>query len=66
VLHHATPPSIRFGAEDGGEMGAYHDRRYALAVEAVRTKLEDFLPLGLQAVLIPDPRLLVAPPEPQS
>jgi len=66
VLHPATPRSIRFGAEDGGEMGAYHDRRYALAVEAVRTKLEDFLPLGLQAVLIPDLRLLAAPPKPQS
>lgn len=66
VLHPATPRSIRFGAEDGGEMGAYHDRRYALAVEAVRTKLEDFLPLGLQAVLIPDPRLLTAPPGLQS
>lgn len=62
VLHPASPSSIRFGAEDGGEMGAYHDWRLALALEAVRVKLEDFLPLGLQAVLIPDPRLLVKPP----
>lgn len=62
VLHPAAPASIRFGAEDGGEMGAYHDWRLALALEAVRVKLEDFLPLGLQAVLIPDPRLLVKPP----
>ena len=62
VLHPACPRSVRFGAEDGGEMGAFHDRRYALALEAVRAKLEDFLPMGLEAVLIPDPRLLVAPP----
>lgn len=62
VLHPAAPASIRFGAEDGGEMGAYHDWRLALALDAVRAKLEDFLPLGLQAVLIPDPRLLVKPP----
>ena len=62
VLHPATPESIRFGAEDGGEMGAYHHRRYALQDAAVREKLRDFLPLGLEAALIPDPRLLASPP----
>ena len=36
VLHPACPRSVRSGAEDGGEMGCYHDRRYALAVEAAR------------------------------
>ena len=63
VLHPEAPRSIRFGAEDGGEMGTYHGRRYSSAAEAVRSKLEDYLPVGLQAVLIPDPRLLSAPPE---
>ena len=63
VLHPSAPATVRLGAEDGGEMGAYHGRRYSLAAEAVRLKLEDFLPLGLEAVLIPDPRLLVAPPQ---
>jgi hypothetical protein len=62
VLHPACPRAIRSGAEDGGEMGAFHDRRYALALEAVGTKLQDFLPLGLEAVLIPDPRLHGVPP----
>lgn len=62
VLHPACPRSIRSGAEDGGEMGAFHDRRYSLALDAVSTKLQDFLPLGFDAVLIPDPRLHGVPP----
>jgi hypothetical protein len=62
VLHPACPRAIRSGAEDGGEMGAFHDRRYSLALEAVSTKLQDFLPLGLDAVLIPDSRLHGVPP----
>jgi len=62
VLHPATPDAIRFGAEDGGEMGADHHRATCLAHAAVLTKLEEFLPLGIEAVLVPDPRLLVAPP----
>jgi hypothetical protein len=61
VLHPATAGAIRCGAEDGGEMGAFHARRYTLREAAVLEKLKDFLPLGLEAVLIPDPRLLVAP-----
>jgi hypothetical protein len=61
VLHPEAHRSIRLGAEDGGEMGAYHGRRYSLAAEAVRQKLEDYLPVGLDAVLIPDPLLLVPP-----
>ncbi len=61
-LHPATPDSICFGAEDGGEMGADHHRRLSLARAAVSAKLEEFLPVGMEAVLIPDQRLLVAPP----
>jgi hypothetical protein len=62
VLHPATPDAIQFGAEDGGEMGADHHRATCLAHAAVLTKLEEFLPLGIEAVLVPDPRLLVEPP----
>ncbi len=58
VLHPATPESICFGAEDGGEVGAYHARRHCLTAEAVLTKLADFLPLGIEAVIVPDRRLL--------
>lgn len=57
VLHPATPEAIRFGAEDHGEMGAYHSRHYCLLHAAMLDKLRDFLPLGVEAVLIPDPRL---------
>jgi len=66
VLHPATPESICFGAEDGGEMGAYHERRYCLQGAAVLDKLEDFLPVGIAAVLVPDPRLLTPPPTPKA
>lgn len=62
VLHPATAATVRFGAEDGGEMGAYHGRRYSLQAAAVLDKLTDFLPVGIEAVLIPDTRLLEAPP----
>jgi len=62
VLHPATPDSIRAGAEDLGEMGAYHHAAHGLAEEATRDKLADFLPVGQEAVLIPDPRLHAAPP----
>ncbi|MDQ6966343.1 MAG: hypothetical protein Q9M23_05420, partial [Mariprofundaceae bacterium] len=57
VLHPATPEAIRSGAEDGGEMGAYHHRLYCLGQEAVIDKLKDYLPLGIEPVLIPDVRL---------
>lgn len=61
VLHPATPKAVRFGAEDGGEMGAYHDLFYSLAQQAVIDKLQEFLPVGLEAGWIPDERLLAAP-----
>jgi hypothetical protein len=64
VLHPATPEAIRFGAEDGGEMGAHHSWHYSLLLAAVQDKLKDFLPVGIEAVLVPDLRLhrLPAPP----
>jgi hypothetical protein len=61
VLHPATPAVIRHGAEDGGEMGAYHRDYLSLLAEAVVDKLRDYLPVGLQAVVIPDTRLLDMP-----
>jgi hypothetical protein len=57
VLHPATPQSIGNGAEDGGEMGAFHHRAYVLAWEAVGRKLLDYLPVGMSAALIPDETL---------
>jgi len=61
VLHPATSEAIRFGAEDGGEMGVCHRWRYSLLMAAVLDKLKDFLPLGVEVVLTPDSRLLQLP-----
>ncbi len=61
VLHPAAPAAIRFGAEDGGEMGAYHAWRYCLLMAAVLDKLKDFLPVGMEAVIVPDQRLTSLP-----
>jgi len=63
VLAPLTPRAVRFGAEDGGEMGAYHHRHYALKEQAMLTKIGEFLPVGIEPVLIEDERLLHVPPE---
>lgn len=62
VLHPDCPESIRFGAEDGGEMGAFHHRAYSLSEAAILEKLADALPIGNKPVLIPDPMLYFSPP----
>lgn len=62
VLHPATPASITGGAEDGGEMGAGHAFAHARQRSALADKLADHLPVGLEAVLVGDPRLNVLPP----
>ena len=62
ALHPAAPASILAGAQDGGELGAYHHQHLCLRREAVLDKLREFLPFGMEAVLIPDARLSCAPP----
>ena len=61
VLHPASHPKVLGGAEDGGELGAYHHQFHHLAYQAVLLKLQDFLPVGLEPALTYDPRLLVGP-----
>ncbi len=63
VLNPSAPDAIRFGAEDGGEMGVYHHKYYNLKAEAVLDKMREFLPVGIEPVLIQDTRLLHIPPE---
>jgi hypothetical protein len=65
VLHPAADERLRFGAEDGGEMGACHLLAYTLRERAVLEKLKDFLPVGIEAVLAPDASLVCAPPQPR-
>ena len=62
VLHPDTSAALRFGAEDGGEMGAYHALAYTLREQAVIAKLQDALPLDMEAVLATDASLGTAPP----
>ncbi len=61
VLHPAADESLRHGADDNGEMGAYHMLRLALLPESVVDKLADFLPVGYEAVPIPDFTMLAMP-----
>lgn len=63
VLHPDCHPAIQSGAEDGGEMGACHDYRHVLRRRAVLDKLQEFLPVGMEAVLIADDTLACLPPE---
>lgn len=53
VLHPVTDDSVRLGAEDGGELGAYHHRRFVLREVAAIDKLRDFLPVTQEPVLVP-------------
>ncbi len=57
VLHPSASDALCFGAEDGGEMGAFHDRYFCLKNQAVLTKLSDHLPMGIKPVLIFDKQL---------
>ena len=63
VLHPATVAEIANGAEDGGEMGAFHHRYLVASQQAVVTKLKDFLPTGVTPVVIPDSSLYQLPGE---
>ena len=64
VLSPFTAEAIRFGAEDGGEMGVTHGEYYSLKAAAVLEKLAEFLPVGITPTLIFDSRLWRQPPEP--
>jgi hypothetical protein len=62
VLLPLSGPAIEAGAEDGGELGAYHHRGHAVHARAVLDKLRDYLPVGQIAVVIPDRKLSFPPP----
>lgn len=63
VLRPEASAALLAGAEDGTEMGAYHDWRYAALRGALRSKLADFLPMGIRPVIAWDERLLCTPPD---
>ena len=57
VLDLTTSKAIGEGAEDEGEMGAYHHLYHFAQLRALRLKLRDFLPLGQEISLRYDPHL---------
>jgi len=63
VLHPDCAEVFQSGAEDGGELGACHDYRHVLRRKAVIEKLQEFLPVGMEAVLVADPSLACSPPK---
>jgi hypothetical protein len=62
VLAQNCSAALLEGAEDGGEMGVFHDWRFAAQTRALKLKLSDFLPMGMQPVTIWDARLRCVPP----
>jgi len=62
VLLPLSGDALAEGAEDRGEVGAYHHRRYSLRARAVVDKLDDYLPLGQVPVIVPDSKLNCPPP----
>jgi Phage tail protein (Tail_P2_I) len=65
VLHPQAHERLQSGAEDGGEMGGCHELRHVLRRRAVQDKLHEFLPVGIEAVLVFDRTLACAPPRPE-
>ena len=57
VLDLTTSTAIREGAEDEGEMGAYHHLFHSAQLRALRLKLADFLPMGQEIAARYDRRL---------
>jgi phage tail-like protein len=48
-LHLACPANIRRGANDGGELGVFHDLHHPQAIDNLAPTLGEYLPLGLEA-----------------
>ncbi|MFT6925784.1 MAG: hypothetical protein ACJAZP_001373 [Psychromonas sp.] len=63
VLHPACDQKLQNAAQDGTEIGAYHHLYLIAAQQAVLKKMQDFLPVGIKALLIPDHSLLQLPNE---
>ena len=62
VLSDRTAPGIAGGAEDGGEMGVYHNDWHLARLKAAVTKAGQYLPVGQRVFGHYDTRLLAALP----
>lgn len=47
------PDEIRTGADDGSELGAFHDLYLPQRMTALRTRVAEYVPAGLDAAVIP-------------
>ena len=61
VLDLSSSLSIREGAEDDGEMGAYHHRHHAAEIRALLRKLAGFAPFGQEIAIRYDPHMTRPP-----
>ena len=66
VLLADTPDEIKFGAENGGEMGVYNAWQYSAQDQALARKLRDYLPVGIEPVIVRDATLNCKPPQPKT
>ena len=51
-LQHSSPPEIARGADDGSEMGVFHDLQQPQRETNLRVRLEEYLRFGLEAGII--------------
>lgn len=61
VLNLTTSDAVLSGAEDEGEMGAYHHMFHAARIRALQLKLTDYLPFGQEIAVRYDPHLFRPP-----
>jgi hypothetical protein len=61
VLEPSLAASVTQGAEDGGELGAYHHRHHLTRLRAFSDKVQEFLPVGQVAVVRYDATLNCPP-----
>lgn len=52
ILSGGPGASIRSGAQNGSEMGAFAREKYAIKERGLRIKLNEFMPIGLTPILI--------------
>ena len=48
----STPDVVRRGADDGGEMGAFHFVSGPLRESDLRVRMQEYLPVGLEFGII--------------
>jgi hypothetical protein len=48
----STPDAVRRGADDGGEMGAFHFVLAPLREDDLRVRLQEYVPVGMEFGII--------------